>query len=339
MKQADTKKALESIARYKSTLALALSVDDNTLILAIQKLSLESQQDAQSIKRATADILKDVESTKNATAEVQRHVQVVQMDRRRRSIYKWLHAPDPSTNYNRARRSRQAKTGEWFTESETFSTWKSEKRLLWLYGKPGCGKTVLSSTIIHNIGLDCQLGGKRAMAFFYFDFNDTEKQKTESMIRSLIIQLSEQSIDVSEELESLYASRGYGTKQPQIDELTRVLQNVIKDMDKVYLILDALDESSDADELMSRIQEIQGWGYQQLRIILTSRRHHDIEKGIEPLTQPEERICIQSALVDADISTYIQERLLSDPKLKRWQGKPRIQEEIRLTLMGKADGM
>jgi len=159
------------------------------------------------------------------------------------------------------------------------------------------------------------------------------------MIRSLIVQLSEQTIEISEELESLYSSCGSGTKQPQIDKLIGVLQSIIKDLDPVYLILDALDESSDTDELMLRIQEMQGWGYRQFHMILMSRRHNDIEKGIEPMTQPEERICIQSALVDADISTYIQERLLSDPKLRRWQGKPRIQEEIRLTLMEKADGM
>jgi len=68
------------------------------------------------------------------------------------------------------------------------------------------------------------------------------------------------------------------------------------------------------------------------------RQSRIIEESIELLTRPEDQISIQSATVDADISLYVQERLQKDSRLKRWRGKPEVQEEIRATIMRKAGG-
>ncbi|PZC88567.1 vegetative incompatibility protein HET-E-1, partial [Pyrenophora tritici-repentis] len=71
-------------------------------------------------------------------------------------IRSWLSAPDPSTNYHKAHKQRQAETGVWLLEGEQFTTWKeSAASRLWLYGIPGCGKTILSSTIIEHLLQHC----------------------------------------------------------------------------------------------------------------------------------------------------------------------------------------
>ena len=85
-----------------------------------------------------------------------------------------------------------------------------------------------------------------------------------------------------------------------------VLYKMTESAECTYLILDALDECSDIEKFMARIEEIQGWSCQQLHLFLMSRRRNDIEEMIEFMTKPDERIYIQSALVDADISTYMQ---------------------------------
>lgn len=54
---------------------------------------------------------------------------------------------------------------------------------MWLYGKAGCGKTVLASTIIEEI-LACPSDAV-AVAYFYFDFNNAEKQNSDKMICSI----------------------------------------------------------------------------------------------------------------------------------------------------------
>jgi predicted ATPase len=67
-------------------------------------------------------------------------------------IYSWLSAPDSSTNYHKAHKQRQAKTGRWLLESAKFAEWEeSAASRLWLYGIAGCGKTILSSTVIEHL--------------------------------------------------------------------------------------------------------------------------------------------------------------------------------------------
>ena len=76
----------------------------------------------------------------------------IPFEQRREKIERWLSPPDPSTNYNRALQQRQEGTGLWFLQSPMYIQWKTQQNsALWLYGIPGCGKTILSSTIIEDL--------------------------------------------------------------------------------------------------------------------------------------------------------------------------------------------
>jgi len=302
------------------------------LNIAIQNIGLSTND-------ITLEIQEDVRSTKDTGLETNEKVQVVMKWTQRQAINQWLRAPDPSANYIRACRTREAKTGLWFLDSEVFTRWKMQRPLLWLHGKAGCGKTVLSSTVIARVLQECDIDSKMAVAYFYFDFNDLEKQRSDNMMRSLVTQLSAQSTKHLKELESLFSSCNNGQRQPDSQRLPLVLKEIIEVSDKTYIIIDALDECSNMEELQENIGEIQRWGLPQLHMLLTSRRLMDIEEMIDPLTDDEDRICIQSALVDADIRTYVHERLQIDRRFKRWRSKPHVQEEIKMELMKKADGM
>jgi hypothetical protein len=171
--------------------------------------------------------------------------------------------------------------------------------------------------------------------YFYFDFNDIEKQQYEKMIRSLIKQLSVQCTSISKALESLFSSCKNGERQPKISELLTTLQQMAREFDEIFIILDALDECKDRQELLDGIEEISGWKFGKLHITVTSRREKDIEETLEPLVT--DQICIQNALVDADIHIHLHERLRNDPKLKAWPAN--VQREIKETLMDGAHGM
>lgn len=62
------------------------------------------------------------------------------------------------------------------------------------------------------------------MLYFYFDFNDVEKQRHEKMIRSLIIQLFSQRVDISQALESLYLSCMNDERQSTYKTLLEILR-------------------------------------------------------------------------------------------------------------------
>lgn len=242
-------------------------------------------------------------------------------------------------NHNKALKERFGKTGTWFTESLVANNWKTAPgSFLWLYGIPGCGKTILSSTIIEAIFNHCSNNSFFALVYFYFDFNDAEKQRPESMIRSLIVQLSLQCISVPQTLESLYTTCTNGKRQPAQHSLLATLHQVIEGFQETYLVIDALDESSDRNELLANIGKMTSWKDLNLHTLVTSRKEKDILDSMERLAD-QEKVCIQSILVNDDICAYVRGRLQTDLRLKRWRNQPKVQLEIESTLMDKADGM
>ena len=318
----------------------ALSLEMQKLLQSTNAAISDPQHGLESIQQTNMKTQKKVDSMKGFISEVDDKVEVLQLETRRKAICKWLSAPDPSTNYNRGRRSRQANTGIWFIESKEFSRWKcSSGSMLWLYGKPGCGKSVMSSTIISEVLNEHQSGHRTAVAYFFFDFNDSQKQKPEHMIRTLINQLFTNTPGALAILESLFVNCGEGQRQPDLESLMRVLKTIFCEALQVYVVVDALDECCDIYELLSILVEIQSWKIPQLHILLTSRRLTAIEDSIKNFVGSPLRIDVQSKLVDQDISAYVSDRLLFDPELQRWRRSPSVQEEIRSVLTGKADGM
>ena len=243
-------------------------------------------------------------------------------------------------NYNRLQELRSVDTGIWFLKSQMFSNWKiSPGSLLWLYGIPGCGKSVLSSTIIEAINSHSSSESDWAVLYFFFDFNDEKKQQTDKMVQSLTVQLSSQNISVPQSLLSLYKSCANGERQPAYHSLVNTLHEMLAGFNRTYIVLDALDECEKWPFLLSLIEKLASWRDLNLHILVTSRKERDIEELIEPLTNFDTRICIQSSVVNRDIQAYIQVRLQTGPKFKRWRERPEVLIEVEEKLMEKADGM
>lgn len=155
------------------------------------------------------------------------------------------------------------------------------------------------------------------------------------MIRSLITQFSTQTINSPVALNTLYSHSSDGQQQPTTDALMSTLQHMLDEFHHVFIILDALDECTEREELMDSINDIIGWKDEKLHLLATSRRETDITEALRPLTTGQ--ISLQNETVNADIQTYVGERLQNDPKLKKWSEEVRM--EIEATLMDGAHGM
>ncbi|KAH9978508.1 hypothetical protein BJV74DRAFT_982074, partial [Russula compacta] len=106
-----------------------------------------------------------------------------------RDIQRWLSPPDPSTNHNTAWEAHLDGSAAWFTQGRIFNEWESTGTLLWIHGKPGCGKSILCSWIIEEFNGKCE-SGLAHLIYYYFDFKDTAKQGFHGLITSLLAQLS-----------------------------------------------------------------------------------------------------------------------------------------------------
>ena len=176
---------------------------------------------------------------------------------------------------------------------------------------------------------------KTAVAYFYFDCNDTGKRNHDALIRSLITQLAAQSDSTLQPLLNLYES--YRNKKTAVDEkdLVAALQNIILTFHTVFIVFDALDESSDCDEVLAFIRTTQEWELSRLHILATSRQLESIEESFEGIVS--HKFCLHESRQNTDIAVYINDNLANDKTLTRWP--PEIRRQIQQVLVAEEDGM
>ena len=163
-------------------------------------------------------------------------------------------------------------------------------------------------------------------------------QVPELMVRSLISQLSQQHSEVPTALETLFTSCENGQRQPSVEALLDVLQQMIQEFSQSYIILDALDECNSRAELMDTILEtIVGWRLENLHILVTSRKDRDIESSLQSFVNRPNTVCLQSESMDEDIITYIRQRLSNDSRFRVWPDD--IRQDIENALVRGAQGM
>jgi hypothetical protein len=146
-------------------------------------------------------------------------------------------------------------------------------------------------------------------------------------------QLCSQSTSALSILDELY-QHGAGRPTPNNKELVKALRKIVEALPHTYIILDALDECPERDELLGFLQEIAEWKLDQLHVLVTSRLLTDIEEALDFVGA--RRVALQSHVVDLDIETYVRTRLRVDKALK-WPSI--VQGEIETCLTKKAGGM
>ncbi|KAH9976517.1 hypothetical protein BJV74DRAFT_990048, partial [Russula compacta] len=262
----------------------------------------------------------------------------------RRDLRSWLSPPDPSVNYNTASDAHHEGTAAWFTESTTFEDWKTSGSLLWIHGKPGSGKSVLSSSIIKDIE-DISNPGSAHLAYFFFDFKDTGKQDLRALLSSLIIQLSHQSDSFCDILFRCHTAHQSGSRQPNDRTLTQVLEDILAVPGQVpiYIIIDALDECPNTtglptprDKVLMLVEKLVKLNLPNLRLCTTSRPEVDIRRTLECLTS--NRISLHDEHGQKrDIIDFVCSVVYSDRNMRRWRDEDK--KMVIETLSERADGM
>jgi Cdc6-like AAA superfamily ATPase len=210
---------------------------------------------------------------------------------------------------------------------------------MWLYGIPGCGKSILSSTVLEDLFQSYESQEGNAITYFYFDFSDPQKQSPELMVRSIITQLIRRCSVVPKSLDTLFSSCEKGQQQNSMEAYLECLRETVQEFPHVYLVLDALDECVSKGELMNILTTMAEWRIKTLHMLVTSRKERNIERSLEKLVEEKFIICLQSQIVDKDIRLYVRERLCTDKDLQKWSTNRELQDEIENTLLNGAHGM
>ena len=185
------------------------------------------------------------------------------------------------------------------------------------------------------------------MAYFYFDFRDVNKQGLRNLIPSLLTQLSTPLGPRFDVLSQLYSDHLKGQSQPSDSALVQCLKAMLTLPDQLptYLIIDALDESSNAsgipsprERVLHLLEELVDLRLLNLRICVTSRPEVDIRGVLEPLTSGQVSLHDQTGQKH-DIVEYVKSIVYSEsePIMKRWRMEDK--ELVVEVLSERADGM
>nr|POE79016.1 vegetative incompatibility protein het-e-1 [Quercus suber] len=253
-----------------------------------------------------------------------------------RQIVEWLSPPEPWTNHASARDLHEPQTGTWLMQSDQYSRWKSASvRHLWLHGKAGCGKTILCSTVVEDLKEHCKHRPDTVYAVFYFSFSDDKKQRTVDLYCSLVAQLGWKGPALS----MLQQMHDIPYKNlPGLNVLEKILFLCFEAHEEVFLLLDALDECPEGDDVRHIMLERLAKMSQRaphVKILATSREMPDIRECMVALGS--EAMPLATNFVNADIQQYVSMSLSRDHQLSRLDATTK--ELIERTISARADGM
>ncbi|KAF5709336.1 heterokaryon incompatibility protein het-E-1 [Fusarium globosum] len=220
LKQSKVRKLLAEISHHKATLLLAMSGD---------------------MSRDLKEIKTGIERLQGTISESEA-----------RETIRWLERTNPSSLHNIAFSKHEPLTTAWVNNSSQWKAWVSlafETRLIWIHGLPGAGKTVLASYVIEELEKLCEPTNGSVCSYYYCHYSHNQDE-TVPLMSWVIAHICRQINWIPTELKRLH---DHGC-EPTIVDLGVVLEVVLQRLDTLYIVIDAVDESTPREELLSLIE-------------------------------------------------------------------------------------
>ena len=206
--------------------------------------------------------------------------------------------------------------------------------------------TLTSSAIIEDIK-KTRKDGLALVAYYYFDFRDSDKQNFRGLLASLLLQLSYDSDHFQEMLYELYKTSDDGLERPKISVLQKCLKTMVElpGQPLIFIVVDSLDECpsttgppSDRDEVLGFVENLVMSNNPNLFICTTSRPERDIYTVLNPLTSELSHVSLHEERGQRDdIENYIRHFVATNRNMRRFREDDK--ELIANTVSKRADGM
>ncbi|KAH6673392.1 hypothetical protein B0J14DRAFT_540843 [Halenospora varia] len=207
----------------------------------------------------------------------------------------WLATDNYYEAHHHAARKCALGSGQWLLQDAIFQQWLScetehaDSGVLWAYGAPGTGKSVLCSTTIQYLRRN---GDFTPTVYFYCDSQNKSKASLVNICATFLLQILAQVTQVPTTLEDAFQiARRYGRSQISVDDrISELLIRVLEDLPALYMVLDGLDEFFSRDTVTIR----RCLGTLPSIHIDSSRNHHDIgnylQKAVKSLQFSDESL-------------------------------------------------
>ncbi|KEQ60521.1 purine and uridine phosphorylase, partial [Aureobasidium melanogenum CBS 110374] len=218
---------------------------------------------------------------------------------------------------------RVKETCQWVLNHPQYQRWNESATddLLWISADPGCGKSVLSKSLVDERLMSDTAGS--TICYFFFKDND-EQNSLAICLCALLHQLFKHQPHLLQHATAAWHSDGSKLQQ-ETDKLWRILLAATSDgaAHNTICVLDALDECKDGDRsnLIDKLAQFhetaaasQHPHQSSLKFIVTSRPYDDIQRGFQhmPPSLPAIRLRgeEENDQIRAEINRVIDQRVL-----------------------------
>lgn len=333
----------------------------------IQEIS-QKNEDLRSLDRSWGQLVKQEEWDKMGqrheekltamdilTAETKRIWRLLsesKEEKKRTDLLTWLGPRLPNYHDVASEKHKNTNTGHWFIQSDELKQWKgTPNSFLLIIGKPGGGKSVLSSTIIEYLQNERKNDPYTAVIYFYIKGNHKDTCDPYCIIRSIVAQLFGSRPDTPDSLDRLREERDKG-HMPSRSMLEEAIYSAIQGFKKTYILIDGLDEcpaSSKDDfdrnlreELLDLLTTIRTRQLSTLHLLVTSRPEQDIQDVLQCSQESNSMKIIDlnsdpyRAAMTGDIGSFLDMKL----KTRNFSRlEPELKGEIRKELLERARGV
>lgn len=315
-----------------------LQLDDATAMQkALEELDSKLVEGLGSIE-TSLNLLPALKSSVSAVEDqsnsIKADTEVLRMETERRTtegIGSFFCKADYSTQLNDFYARRQEDTGAWFMESQEYLDWLSgTTSTLVCPGQPGAGKTIMATSVIHDLLLRKDVLSV-GIAYVFCNYKRQDEQDTSHLLSALVRQLLQRREKVPESIQKMYTKHKDQSTRPGRSELKEALVSLLMAFTEVYLVIDALDECRKdvCHDLLSVIQEQQAKDV--IRILVTTRPLGHV------LARLPARPLLEIRAHDGDVAMFLKAQIGKLPKFV--QNDSDLREKIIRTIVSAVDGM
>ncbi|KAI1399172.1 hypothetical protein F4819DRAFT_429846 [Hypoxylon fuscum] len=226
-------------------------------------------------------------------------------------------------------------TAQWIVQNSKFRSWMQRGRgnsVMWLFGKPGSGKSVLASTIISFM----QSNPKQRALYFFCDYHTPAYGISAYIFRVFCSQILRFSPELAPFFYDEYSSKGLS---PSAMVLKEALSKTMKSIEFVRLVVDGIDElpSSEHRKLISELIDLATSSGDTCKLLISSQ---DLP-SIRPSLSRRSTLFLgdETEPIRKDIGYIVEKALVElDDALGGELGGDLL-ENIRANIMSKAEGM
>ncbi|OQD61627.1 hypothetical protein PENPOL_c016G03170 [Penicillium polonicum] len=245
-------------------------------------------------------------------------------DRNERNLLQTLASDyEDDKNYNPL---RVPGTCEWFFEGNDFRNWRDSdsSSLLWISAGPGCGKSVLSRTLIDENRLSTNITTSKICYFFFKDGDERRVSATDALC-ALLHQLFTHDPTGTLIQNAVISHKNHGENLAHnFSELWRLFIQCVgsPELGEVVCVLDALDEckSDSMRQFLRNLKEFYSTpqlpsSTSKLKFLVTSRPYDSLEASFEDFPHTTAFLHFDGDDKSAEISNDID--LVIDAKLQK----------------------